>query len=105
MGQPPATDRDRLIIQGMLVNAGLDKKLSPDKGFAPVPPPNPRLTDSYQDDIVASSCVAIFVVLLVTGIRIGAKSRSKGSQLGWDDWTIAFAAVSTPLEFMGADKA
>ena len=102
MGEPPATERDKLIIEGILVNYGLEKKVNPAKGFSPTgPPPDPRLTDSVQDQLIASCCIAAFVVLAITALRMVAKSgigrTGRGSQIGWDDWIIIIAAVRTLL--------
>lgn len=91
-GQPPANERDLMIVKGMIaINGG---HRDPRKGIPLGPPPHPRLTDSHAGRIVASCVIAMVFVIVITGTRVIAKFRSKRSRLGWDDWLIVLAAVS-----------
>ena len=92
MGQPPANDRDLLIVKGMITFNGGHR--DPRKGVPLGPPPHPRLTDSHAGSIIASCVTAMFFVIVITGTRVIAKFRSKRSRLGWDDYLITLAAVS-----------
>ena len=94
MGQPPANERDRLIIKGFLRGQGFPPNVTGARGIRIGPVPNPKLTDSTSSTIVASSSVCIAVVLIITGIRIAGKFSSKKSRLGWDDWFMILATLS-----------
>ena len=97
MGQSAANERDRMIVRGAIISSSwpnVPRNLTGARGLSFAPAPHPRPTDSHAGRIIASDVAAIVVVLIFTGIRVVAKSRSKRSRLGWEDWFIAFAALA-----------
>ena len=97
-GQPPANERDRLIVIGLTLYNTLPNvppNLTGAEGLPTTTSPNPRLFDSHAGRIIAGSTVSFLIILIITGIRVITKFRSKRSTLGWDDWLITFAAFAS----------
>ena len=102
VGYPPANDRDLAIIKGILseLPPALAGTWSPEKGTPPSPnwpPLDERNSDSKAGEIIASSVVAMFVLILITGTRLGARWTGKYNRMGWDDYFIIMAAVELLL--------
>ena len=102
MGHPPANDRDLAIIKGMLseLPPALAGKWSPEIGSPPSPnwpPLDERNSDTKAGEIIASSVVAMFILILVTGTRLGARWTGRYNRIGWDDYFIIMAAVELLL--------
>ena len=93
MGTPPANERDLLIVQGLQKFAGRGHLNCKSRYSDTIRPPDPRPWDSNAPKIIASSIIAMVVVLVITWIRIVGKVQAKRSRLGWDDWLIMFASV------------
>ena len=99
VGQPPMSQDDYYIVQGLVRIMGFpDGKLDPANGL-PLPlkrPHNDHYPISYPNQgpgITAAICVAIISVLLVTGARLGLRFFRKDLHWGLEDLFIIPAAV------------
>lgn len=103
VGQPPNNQEDYDIIKGLLRVMGIpDAVVNPSKGL-PLPlmrPPDDHYPSDYPDQgprLVAAMCVAILLVLLITGGRVGLRFFRKDLHWGWEDIAIMPAAVRAYL--------
>lgn len=93
-GEPPATQDDYWVVKGMMQSAHLT--LDPAKGMKalpPRPPPDQYHFESLGPTIIARCSVAIFFMVLITGMRLGLRLFKKELRFGADDWLIIPAAV------------
>lgn len=96
-GQPPNNQDDWFIIRGFATWVGIpDEMLDPSKGFpSPVQrPPNSHYA-SRGPGIIASAAVTIFLVVLITGTRLGLRFLRRDLTVGYDDYFIIPAALLT----------
>ena len=96
LGHPPANDDDRLIVRAFYVLIG-KPDTDTSKGFkspTPRPPPGQYRRESRGPDILAYCSTCIFIMVLITGMRLALRMRSYKLRFGWDDWVIIPAAVS-----------
>lgn len=91
VGQPPNNQDDFNIIRGFARFMGIsDASLDPAKGL-PLPlmrPANDHYPFSYPNRgprLVAAVSVAVFVVLMITGTRVGLRFFRKDLYWGWED--------------------
>lgn len=97
IGQPPNNEDDWFIIRGLARRRNIpDAKFDPSKGYPwPVKrPPNPEYT-SRGPGMLASMSVAIFLVVLITGSRIGLRIFRRDLKVGIDDYVVVPAALLT----------
>ena len=99
IGQPPSNQDDFDIIRGLLRVMGIpDDLVDPAKGL-PLPvkrPTDDHYPDSYPNQgprIVAAMCVAILLVLAITGARVALRFFRRDLHWGWEDIVILPAAV------------
>lgn len=100
VGQPPANSNDHAIVVAIARLAGIpDGTLDPSKGV-PMPlmrPASDHYPVSYPThapQTVAAMSVAIFLLSLITGLRLRLRFFRKDLRWGWDDVVIIPAAVS-----------
>lgn len=93
IGTPPATERDYYIAQYFLYSYGL--KTDPILG-SPVSPKRPDgyVFETHGPGIIASMSVAIVVMTLITGLRLGIRIFRRGLRVGMDDVFIVPGYVS-----------
>ena len=94
--QPPANEKDRLIVKGIYTFIGMPN-MDPSKGLRFPNTPAVKLQDSRGGIVLAGCSVAIVVVVIVTGLRILSRLTVKRSHLSWDDFWIVWAAVRRTL--------
>lgn len=99
VGQPPKTKEDYAVVLAFARIANIPEGMfDPSKGF-PMPlvrPPSDHYPVSYPDrapQIIAAMSVAIFLVLSITGTRLGLRVLRKDLQWGWDDIVVVPAAL------------
>ena len=98
MGQPPANHHDYLVIRGTAI---LYKqywgKVIPEKGLKsiPRPPPDQYKVESNADNIMAVGIVCMLLVIMSTGARVAIRMTYSKLKLGWDDWMMVMATVSS----------
>lgn len=94
-GEPPSNQNDYWIIKGLerLLHIP-DGMLDPSLGFPSQlqPPPNYKY-ETRGPGIVAGVSVAIVLVTLITGTRLGLRAFRKDLKWGLDDWLIIPAAL------------
>ena len=100
IGQPPKTNDDYAIIVSLAHLSGIpDGFFDPSKGF-PMPllrPTSDHYPVSYPSharETIAAISVAIFLLSLITGLRLGLRFFRRDLHWGWDDIVIIPAAVS-----------
>ena len=102
VGHKPNNQHDIDIIRGLDRLIGVpDQSLDPANGL-PLPVLRPA-DDHYPIDypnkgprLIAAMCVAIILVLLITGARVGLRFFRKDLHWGWEDIVIVPAAVGAP---------
>jgi len=84
IGQPPNTTTDYYIAKYLLLVFG--KTTDPALG-AFIPPERPAnyVLEDRGPGILASMSVAIAVMIIVTGLRLGVRVFNRGLTAGWDD--------------------
>lgn len=95
IGHPPNNQDDWFIIRGTARLFGIpDEMLDPAKGFpSPVQrPPNFHYA-SRGPSIAASSAVTMFLIILITGTRLGLRFFRRDLRIGYDDYLIVPAAL------------
>lgn len=96
-GQPPNNQDDWFIIRGFARSLGIpDEVLNPSHGF-PSPlqrPPNSPYV-SRGPSMIASMAVAMALVILITGARLGLRYFRRDLKVGYDDFVIVPAALAT----------
>lgn len=97
-GQPPNNQDDWFIIRGFARWAGIpDEALNPSHGF-PSPVQRPPTASHYVSrgpSMIASTSVAMALVVLITGARLGLRCFRKDLKVGYDDFVIVPAALAT----------
>lgn len=97
-GQPPNNQDDWFIIRGFARWAGIpDEALNPSHGF-PSPVQRPPTASHYASrgpSMIASTSVAMALVILITGARLGLRCFRKDLKVGYDDFVIVPAALAT----------
>lgn len=94
-GQPPSNSDDYWTIKGLMrlyqIPEGV---INPANGFPAQlhAPPDYRF-ETQGPVMLAGICVALVVVLLITGTRLGLRAGRKDLRWGLDDWVIIPAAV------------
>ncbi|KAL9615472.1 MAG: hypothetical protein Q9167_000150 [Letrouitia subvulpina] len=113
IGEPPLTDDDTTIVRGLQMWAlsvmklegklhGPTPLLHPEKGFKTPPfrpPPEEYHFETRRPRFLAGACVAIIIMVLITGTRLAIRARSPKLHFGKDDWLIIYG-VTTPLYVM-----
>ena len=94
-GEPPANERDLLIVKGIYAGMGMPE-MDASRGLM-IPTPPVKLQDSRAGIVLAGCIATIAVVVIVTGLRILSRLTVKNSYLSWDDFWIVLAAVSRTL--------
>ena len=96
-GQPPATQNDSFIIRGFARSAGIpDAAFDPSHGFpSPVQRPPNAHYESRGPSIIASTSVAMVLVILITGARLWLRCFRRDLKVGYDDWAIVPAMLAT----------
>lgn len=97
LGQPPNTENDLFIIRGLARRRNIpDHVFDPSKGF-PYPVKRPLNSEytSRGSGILASTAVTIFLVVLITGSRLGLRIFRRDLKVGIDDYVIVPAALLT----------
>ncbi|KAF6217939.1 hypothetical protein HO133_006351 [Letharia lupina] len=96
-GQPPNNQDDWFIIRGFARSLGIpDGVLNPSHGF-PSPlqrPPNSPYV-SRGPSMIASTAVAMALVILITAARLGLRYFRRDLKVGYDDFVIVPAALAT----------
>ncbi|RDW65328.1 hypothetical protein BP5796_10020 [Coleophoma crateriformis] len=84
IGNPPATEKDYWIVKYLLLAFHSDA--DPMLGIV-VPPvrPNPYHYETRGPKILTSMIIAITVMIIVTGLRLGVRMFRRGLRMGWDD--------------------
>lgn len=107
IGEPPLTDDDTTIVRGLqmwgLSVMKLEGKLHgptpllhPEKGFKTPPfrpPPGEYHFETRRPRFLAGACVAIIVMVFITGTRLAIRARSPKLHFGKDDWLIIYGVV------------
>ena len=96
-GQPPNNQDDWFIIRGFARSVGIpDAALNPSHGFpSPVQrPPNVPYAPRGPS-MIASTSVAMALVILITGARLGLRYFRRDLKVGYDDFVIIPAALAT----------
>lgn len=93
-GKPANNVNDWYIAREFARIVGIpDGAFNPSEGF---PFPAPHIQPPYQSKgprIIASACVAIFLILLITGSRLSLRYFRKDLKLGYDDLFIVPAVI------------
>lgn len=93
-GKPPNSERDYLIVRGLLFFYKFP--LSTDPGLG-VPTHQHAPLDYHFETrgpgVIAGLIVAILLSFFITGTRLLLRSCRKDLRWGLDDWVIIFAAV------------
>ena len=93
VGHPPNNQDDYWIIKGFLRLSGLsDKMIHPDKGLA-LHKPAHASDDERGTGLMAAMCVALALIVLITGTRLSLRYFRSDLKWGWDDWMIIPATV------------
>lgn len=95
IGQPPSNQEDYWIIKGMMRALGVpDGALDPSNGF-PItlkPPPNYQY-ETRGPRLLVGLSFAVFLVILITGTRLGLRLFRRELRWGLDDCVIISAMV------------
>lgn len=97
VGQPPNNQDDWFVVRGFARWAGIpDEAFDPSLGFPPhlQRPPNAPY-ESRGPLIIAGTSVTMALVILITGARLGLRCFRKDLKVGYDDWVIVPAALTT----------
>lgn len=100
-GQPPNNQDDWFIVRALAREAGIpDDMFDPSHGIPLLiqRPPNSHYV-SKGPSIIASTTVAMALVVLITGVRLGLRYFRKDLKVGYDDYIILPAAL-TALAYM-----
>lgn len=103
VGQPPTTSDDTKIIISIARLSGIPTDMFDPSHGLPIPLMRPP-TDHYPVDYpthapssIAAMCMAIVLIIIITGIRVGLRFFRKDLHWGWEDIVIIPAAVSPSL--------
>ncbi|KAI5243437.1 hypothetical protein E4T43_04126 [Aureobasidium subglaciale] len=97
LGQPPATQDDFWIINGMY-RAAYSFNKDPSKGYLFVPKkPDHYEYDDKQAGIILGMAVAIAIMFLTTALRLALRQFKTGVRFGADDWILMPAVIMAIL--------
>ena len=111
VGKPPETSDDYAIIVAIARLSGIpDGMLDPSKGLQlplmrPASDHYPVSYPTHAPNTIAAMSVAIFLLSLITGLRVGLRFFRKDLHWGWDDIVIIPAAVSDSLHYDSSPRA
>lgn len=108
VGQPPKTDLDRSIIQGLYYTFGWFDDVDTSKGMLGVYPSAPPgyVHESKAREIVGVAVSMFIVQFGITAARLFLRYFSPRMVWGWDDWTIIPGVVRVyyPQESSGTSR-
>ena len=93
VGHPPANQDDYWIIKGFLRQLGLpEKMIHPEKGLPIHRPPNAS-DDERGTELLTAMCVAMALIIIITGTRLSLRYFRHDLKWGLDDWMLIPALV------------
>lgn len=97
IGKVPNTTDDYYIAKYLLI--AMKKTTDPALGaFMPPARPAQYVDETRGPGIITSMSIAIVVMVLVTGLRLGVRVFRRGLLVGWDDVFIVPGVVSKVLD-------
>ncbi|KAH8662472.1 hypothetical protein BX600DRAFT_551231 [Xylariales sp. PMI_506] len=96
VGAVPNNQDDWYVINGLFRDFGIDGNPSLGYPYAPTAPVG-YVHESEQAGIIAGMSIVLAVIVLPTMGRIIAKTRSKSTVMGLDDYTIVVAAILSAM--------
>jgi hypothetical protein len=84
IGSPPNTTDDYYIAKYLLMAFGLNTDPALGVAIAPARPAN-YVYETRGPGILVSMSIAISVMVIITGLRLGVRVFRRGLMVGWDD--------------------